>query len=446
MKTYEESSVAATRTSEMARRARRRIPGGTQLLSKRPEMYAPDLWPGYYAKARGVEVWDLDGRRYVDMSISGVGACVLGYADPDVNRAVHRAVDGGSMCTLNCPEEVELADRLCELHPWADMVRFARGGGEAMAVAVRIARAYTRRDKVAFCGYHGWHDWYLAANLSEGGTLDGHLLPGLEPSGVPRGLRGTMFPFRYNRADELEAVADRHRGELAAVVMEPVRGSPPAGDFLRRVRAIAEGAGAVLIFDEVTSGFRVNTGGIHLTYGVTPDVAVFAKGLGNGYPVAAVVGEGRVMQAAQGSFISSTFWTDRVGPAAALATLRKHEELDVGSRLVRIGEQVQSGWSHAARAAGLKVQVSGIPPLAHLSFDCEDGQAVATLFTQLMLQRGFLAGKSFYASYAHEEEHVQAYLSAVGAVFARLVDAIDRGAVRSELKGPVAHEGFRRLT
>jgi glutamate-1-semialdehyde aminotransferase len=168
--------------------AKTRIPGGTQLLSKRPEMFLPDQWPSYYSRARGVEVWDLDGNKYIDMSYNGIGACVLGAADPDVDEAVKAAIDAGSMSTLNAPEEVELAELLCELHPWAEMVRYARSGGEAMAIAVRIARAKTRRDRVAFCGYHGWHDWYLAANLAEEKALDGHLLPGLEPTGVPRGL------------------------------------------------------------------------------------------------------------------------------------------------------------------------------------------------------------------------------------------------------------------
>lgn len=431
---------------EMYQKARRRIPGGTQLLSKRPEMFAPGQWPGYYSRARGVEIWDLDGKRYVDMSICGVGACVLGYADPDVNQAVHQVVESGSMSTLNCPEEIELADRLCEIHPWAEMARFARGGGEALAIAVRIARAHTHRDKVAFCGYHGWHDWYLAANLGDGNILDGHLLPGLEPAGVPQGLRGSLLPFQYNRVDQLKNIASNNGNELAAIVMEPVRSLPPEGHFLQHVRNIAHDVGAVLIFDEVTSGLRINTGGIHLTYGVNPDLAVFAKALGNGYPIAAVIGVGSVMQAAQSTFISSTNWTERIGPAAALATLRKHQEYAVGMHLVQVGKQVQAGWENAAQRAGLKIQVSGIPPLSHLAFDYENSQAIATLFTQLMLQRGFLAGKAFYASFAHRDEHVQSYLSAVEEVFPLLASAMKTRTVEKELRGPIAHQGFGRLT
>ena len=288
------------------RRARQRIPGGTQLLSKRPEMLLPEQWPSYYSRASGSRIWDLDGNCFVDMSYSGIGSCVLGYADPDVDEAVHAAIKAGSMSTLNCPDEVELADLLCEIHPWADMVRYTRSGGEAMAVAVRIARTHARRDKIAFCGYHGWHDWYLAANLGSSNALEGHLLPGLSPAGVPGVLGGTALPFHYNRIEELERIASEHGRELAAVVMEPVRNHPPNSGFLEQVRDIAHRCGAVFVFDEITAAWRLNSGGAHLLYGVSPDIAVFAKAISNGYPMAAIVGTGNVMQAAQDSFISST--------------------------------------------------------------------------------------------------------------------------------------------
>jgi glutamate-1-semialdehyde 2,1-aminomutase len=432
--------------AQLYERARRRIPGGTQLLSKRPEMFLPGAWPSYYSKASGVDVWDLDGRRYLDMSYNGIGACVLGAADPDVDEAVIEAIRAGSMSTLNCPEEVELADLICELHPWAEMVRFARGGGEAMAMAVRIARARTRRDRIAFCGYHGWHDWYLAANLGEETALDGHLLPGLSPSGVPRGLRGTAIPFRYNRLDELESIVERHGPELAAVVMEPIRDQQPAPGFLDGAIALAHRAGAVFMFDEITAGFRVTTGGAHLTFGVRPDVAVFAKGMSNGYPMAVVAGTGDVMQAAQDSFISSTYWTDRIGPVAAIATIRKFRAYDVAEHLARVGEAVQVGWREAARLAGVSVQVGGVPALSHFSFDGPLSQAAHTLFTRLMLDRGFLASKGFYATFAHQDHHVQAYLAAVAEAFAVIAAAEQDGTIEARLGGPVAHSGFSRLT
>jgi glutamate-1-semialdehyde 2,1-aminomutase len=393
-----------------------------------------------------VEVWDLDDTLYVDMSYSGIGACVLGFADPDVDDAVRAAIDAGTMTTLNCPEEVELADVLCTLHPWADMVRYARGGGEAMAVAVRLARARTGREKVAFCGYHGWHDWYLAANLGGEDVLDGHLLPGLEPAGVPRCLTGTALPFRYNRMDELHAIIAAERQDLAAIVMEPVRNCQPEDDFLEQIRQAATDIGAVLIFDEVTSGWRLNTGGVHLLYGVTPDIVVFAKAISNGYPMAAIIGTGDVMQAAQDSFISSTYWTERIGPAAALATIRKHQNFEVWRHLRAVGQQVQSGWRAAADRTGLALTVTGIPPLAHFSLHTPNAQEVRTLFTQMMLGKGFLATNAFYATYAHQACDVDSYLAAVEDTFVSLVGAIEKNQVTELLRGPVAHAGFYRLT
>jgi glutamate-1-semialdehyde 2,1-aminomutase len=409
-------------------------------------MLLPEQWPSYYSRAKGVEVWDLDGNKYIDMSYNGIGACILGAADPDVDEAVKAVINAGSMSTLNCPEEVELADLLCELHPWADMVRYARSGGEAMAIAVRIARAATRRAKVAFCGYHGWHDWYLAANLAQEDALDGHLLPGLDPSGVPRGLLGTALPFRYNHIEELRAIVSQHGDELAAIVMEPIRGHEPEAGFLEEIRESASQIGAVLIFDEITAGFRLNTGGAHLLYGIEPDIAVFAKAISNGYPMAAIIGQGNVMQAAQDTFISSTYWTERIGPAAALATIRKHQRCDVSKHLIRVGTMVLAGWEAAAKRAGLQLEVGGMAPLGHLAFTGDQKQAARTLFTQLMLERGFLASSGFYATYAHQDEHVESYLDAVEEVFVIVAEALEQHTVIAQLKGPVAHTGFRRLT
>jgi len=431
---------------ELYKKAKTRIPGATQLLSKRPEMYLPDQWPAYYSKAQGVEVWDLDGNHYIDMTTSGIGACILGAADPDVNAAVKKAIDAGSMSTLNAPEEVELAELLCTIHPWADMVRYARGGGEAMTVAVRIARACTGRNKVAFCGYHGWHDWYLSANLSEEKALDGHLLPGLEPAGVPRGLLGTALPFRYNHLEELRAIADKNSSDLAAIIMEPIRDHNPDEGFLEGVRELATKTEAVLIIDEVSAGFRMNSGGAHMFYGIEPDVAVFAKAISNGYPMAAIIGKKEVMEAVQSSFISSTYWTERIGPTAALATIRKHKEEDVSKHLVHIGKLVQYGWCKAASEAGLIVDVGGIYPLSHFAIQHEHSQAAHTLFTQLMLEKGFLASRGFYATYAHQDSHVEGYLKAVTESFQTIAAAIEADSLFKALKGPIAHTGFKRLT
>lgn len=431
---------------QLYRRAKQIIPGGTQLLSKRAEMFLPDQWPAYYRRAHGVEVEDLEGRTYIDMSLMGIGACVLGYADPEVDAAVRGAIDAGSASTLNAPEEVELAELLCTLHPWANMVRYARSGGEAMSIAVRIARARTGRDIVAFCGYHGWTDWYLAANLGGEDALDGQLMPGLEPAGVPRGLRGTALPFHYNRIDQLKAIVDANRETLAAIVMEPQRDQPPEPGFLEEVREIADRIGAVLIFDEVTTGFRMTTGGIHLLFGVNPDIAVFAKAMANGYAMAAIIGRADVMEAAQSTFISSTNWTERIGPVAALATIRKHQRERVHDHLIDIGKAVLAGWEQAGRRSGLTLHAGGLPSLCHFALEHTEETALSSLFTQEMLERGYLAYKQFKPSYAHQRHHVDAYVKHIEAVFDILADAVRAGDAARRLKGPPARAGFYRLT
>lgn len=437
--------INLSRCLDMQRRAARRIPGMTQLLSKRPDMFSLGVWPGYYAKAQGAHIVDLDGNRYLDMSLGGIGATVLGYADPDVDAAVAAAMRDGVSCSLNCPEEVELAERLCDLHPFADMVRFTRSGGEAMAMAVRIARTFTGRDTVAFCGYHGWHDWYLAANL-ENDALCGHHLSGLEPAGVPRGLAGTALSFRYNRLDELKAIIAAQGHELAAVVMEPIRNDHPEPGFLESVRELADSCGAVLIFDEISSGLRLTVGGAHKVLSdVRPDIAVFAKALGNGYPVAAVIGRGEVMQAAQRTFISSTFWTDRVGPAAALATLAKFEALSAHEHLMAIGSAIQEGWRDIGARHKLELDVGGIPPLAHFSFPSPLVSQQKALFIQLMLEKGFLASTICYAMLAHTAGDVEAYLAAADEAVGAVAQARADGRLDELIQGKPAGTGFSRL-
>jgi glutamate-1-semialdehyde 2,1-aminomutase len=433
--------------------AKSMIPGGTQLLSKRPEMFAPGWWPPYYKTATGCEVVDADGQRFIDMSLMGVGACLLGYNDPDVTDAVIERVRNGSTCTLNNPEEVELARLLVELHPWAGGVRYARAGGEAMAMAVRIARARTRRDVVAFCGYHGWQDWYLAANIPADSTaanadnLRGHLLPGLHPRGVPTALGGTALPFRYNQLDELAAIVRDHGSRLAAVVMEPTRSRHPDPGFLEGVRQLCDDSGAILVIDEITAGWRLHLGGAHLRYGLRPDIAVFAKAIGNGHPMAAVIGTADVMQAAQESFISSTAWSEGVGPAAALATIRKMQRVDVPAHVTGIGERFRAGLTTLAAAHGVPLRLDGHAALTSLTFAHRQALAMQTLFTVRMLDRGFLASGAFYPSLAHETGHVDAFLAAAADhVFGELATAMRNDDVESRIGGPVKHTGFARLT
>lgn len=419
------------------------IPGGNMLLSKRPEMFLPDLWPAYFSRAAGCRVWDLDGREYTDMSIMGIGCNTLGYGRPEVDEAVKRTVDLGNMATLNAPEEVELAQRLIALHPWADMARFARTGGEANAISIRIARAASGRDGVALCGYHGWHDWYLAANLGNEEKLAGHLLPGLSPNGVPKSLRGSVFPFAYNDFDRLEDLVRTE--DIGVIKMEVSRNYEPEGDFLRRVRQLADERGLILIFDECTSGFRQAYGGLHKIYGVEPDMAVFGKALGNGYAVTAVLGKRDIMQAAQNTFISSTFWTERIGSVAGLATLEVMGREQSWETITATGKDITARWQALGRKYGLPLTTAGVPALTAFSIKGPNWLAYKTLITQEMLEKGYLAGNSVYTCTEHTPAIVDGYFEALEPVFALIRECEDGRDVKTLLKGPIAHGGFSRL-
>ncbi|MEC8405883.1 MAG: aminotransferase class III-fold pyridoxal phosphate-dependent enzyme, partial [Actinomycetota bacterium] len=359
------------------------------------------------------------------------------------DAAVRAVIDKGNLSTLNAPEEVYLAERLVELHPWADMARFARSGGEACAIAVRIARAASGRDGIAFCGYHGWHDWYLAANLSDD-SLDGHLLPGLEPTGVPRALAGTSHTFPYNDLPKLEALLQQNP-DIGVIFMEPQRSAPPLAGFLEGVRDLATRHGVVLIFDECTSGFRRPLGGLHLDLGVEPDIATFGKTLGNGYAITAVIGSGEVMQAAQQTFISSTFWTERIGPTAALAAIAEMETSGAPDHIHRIGESVQSTWLELAASTGLTMTVGGLPALASFSLTERDPLTIKTYVTSRMLDQGYLAGPNLYASIAHTPIILESYFTALTPVLEEIGQCDDQELL-ARLPDGLAQSGFKRLT
>jgi glutamate-1-semialdehyde 2,1-aminomutase len=428
---------------DLWQRAKRVIPGGNMLLSKRSEMFLPDQWPAYFSRAKGCRVWDLDGREYIDMSIMGIGTNILGYGHPEVDEAVQKTITAGNMSTLNCPEEVYLAERLVQLHPWADMVRLARSGGEANAIAIRIARAASGRDKVAVCGYHGWHDWYLAANLGDEENLAGHLLPGLEPRGVPQSLRGSVLPFRYNNYFELEALVRNH--DIGVIKMEVSRNAAPVDDFLEKVRKLATDKGIVLIFDECTSGFRQSFGGLHKLYGVEPDMAMFGKALGNGYAITATIGKRSVMEAAQSTFISSTFWTERIGPAAALKTLDVMEREKSWDYITEKGHLIGSRWKQLAQKSGLPIDVGGLPAMIGFSFPLVDMLKYKTLITQEMLKKGFLAATSVYVCTEHTQALIDQYFFELEPIFALIKECEGGRSVDALLDGPVCHAGFKRL-
>ena len=425
------------------KRAKAVIPGGNMLLSKRAEMFLPDQWPAYFSKSKGCKVWDLDGNEYTDMSIMGIGTNILGYGNQEVDDAVRKTVDAGNMSTLNCPEEVYLAEKLIEMHPWADMVRLARSGGEANAIAIRIARAAAGKAQVAICGYHGWHDWYLAANLGNDEELAGHLLPGLEPNGVPQNLKGTVLPFNYNDIDGLTNLIAQNN--IGVIMMEVSRSVGPQDGFLQKVRDLATKNGIVLMFDECTSGFRQTFGGLHKMYGVEPDMAMFGKALGNGYAITAIIGRREIMEAAQTTFISSTFWTERIGPTAALATLDVMSRTESWSQITKTGEAITQRWHELAKKHELKITTGGLPSLTNFNFDSSNALAYKTLITQEMLALGFLASNSVYVCTEHTQGVVDEYFSLLDPIFHVIRNCEDGQDVTSLLRGPVCDSGFKRL-
>ena len=448
-KPYTQTTLPMTRcSSELYDRARGLIPTGTMLLSKRPDNLAPGVWPAYYKRAWGNRVEDVDGNVFVDFT-GDVGATLLGRADPDVNTAVKAVVDQGNFCLLNVPQEVELAELLTQIIPCAEQARFCRGGGEADAMAVRIARGHTGRDKIAFCGYHGWHDWYLAANLGDSSTLDGHLLPGLQPLGVPRALAGTAQPFAYNDLDSLKKLLELSPGQFAAVIMEATRFHQPEEGFLAGVRALATEHGAVLIFDEVVTGFRMALGGAQEYFGVTPDLAVFAKTISNGYPMGAVVGRRKVMNAVNDLFISSTYWTDAIGSAAALASIRKIQRANAIEHVWTVGRRLKEGLRTSVKASGIGATVKGWPPVVLLSFEHESeetARAMKTFFTRHLLAQGFLSTGCHYLTLAHTIEDAEVYLAAVGRALEELSASLENGRLMEDIGHNPCRPHFKRLT
>lgn len=428
-------------------RACRLIPGGTQLLSRRPSKFAYGVSPVYAVSAKGARFIDLEGREYIDW-VSGIGAIILGYADPVVDEAVKEQMGRGTIYSVNHELEVELAEELVSLVPCAEMVRYAKCGGEACAIAVRIARGATGRDKVLFCGYHGWHDWYLAANWNASEGLDAHLFPGIDPTGVPRALAGTAIPFPYGDAEALARLLDEQRGEVAAIIMEPLRSRWPPEGYLAEVRNLARQAGAVLIFDEVSTGFRFSSGGVQPVLGVVPDLAVFAKSISNGYPMGVVVGRREVMEPAARMFISSTYWSDTLGLRAALTTLREIRRRGVPEQLDRLGGTLQERLNSLAAETGAPIHCGGVRVHPQLTFDVGDDLArrkLSTLYIQEMAKRGCHGYTSFYLNAAQGEAELEQTMAAARETFTLLAEAVACGNIDDLLECELREDVFRRL-
>jgi glutamate-1-semialdehyde 2,1-aminomutase len=430
----------------MWQRAIKSLPGGNGLLSKRPDRYAPDIWPSYFSKSSGVNVVDLDGNSFTDMAQMGIGSAILGYSHPELTNAVVEVIKDGVNCTLNAPEEVLLAEKLLDLNPFAGGVRFARSGGEAMAMAVRIARAKTGKDKVIFSGYHGWSDWYLATNLNNKDGLNDHLIPGLGTKGVPAGLANTAIPFIYNDIEDFEKTI-KENPDAGVICMEGARYDFPSKDFLDSVSKIAKKYKMIIISDEITSGWRMTNGGVYKINGFNPDIVVYAKAMGGGFAISAVVGTEEVMHSAQDTFMSSTMWTERVGFVAALTTIDILTRDKVWEHLIKIGNQIGNGWLALAKKHELKLSITDFKPLITMKLHYGvRNQALLTLFIQEMLKRGYLAAASVYVSYAHNENIVDEYLKAVDECFLILSNAIHDNNENKILETKVRSDSFNRIT
>ena len=441
-----QSKHSVQRSLDILQRARQLIPGISQLISRRPTRAALGVSPIYAERAKGCRIWDVDGNEYIDWT-SGVGPIILGYADEVVDNAVKEQISRGTITTLITENSVELAEELVRLIPSAEMVRYAKGGGEACTVAVRIARGVTGKDKVLFCGYHGWHDWYQAANLLPGG-LDNYLFPGIDPTGVPRALTGTAIPFEYGNLEALEGLLKKHAGEIACIIMEPMRTELPPEGFLEGVRELATQHSVVLIFDEVSSGFRIALGGVQEYTGVVPDISVFAKAISNGYPMGAVVGRREFMAPAERMFISSAYWDDAVGIVAALATLKELQRRNAVAYFEKVGAEFKKRIDRAAQETGLAAGCVGVAAHPGIRFNIEDAKnakKVDTLFLQENAKRGLILSGGFFFNLAHDETALDRTEEVVRESFAVIQDGLENDRLDDLLECELQEDLFRRL-
>lgn len=428
--------TAIKRSLELWKEAQYLMPGGTQLMGRRPQLFAFGVTPILAERAEGAYFWDVDGNRYLDTSMS-LGAVLLGYCDPDVENAVDEQQKKGTIFPILHPVEIEMARLVTEVVPCAEMVRFGKSGGEANAVVVRIARAFTGRDKVAFCGYHGWHDWYISANLADPRSLESHLLPGVDARGIPRALLGTSIPFEYNNIDYLKKVFDDNKNQIACVIMEASRSYLPNEGYLAKVKDVTHENGALLIFDEVVTGFRLSLGGAQQYYGVTPDLATFGKAIANGYALTAIAGRRDVMEFSKELFISSLFWDDTCTLAAGVATIKKMKREKAAEKVAALGRRYMIEWQRLADSHKVPAKVIGNPPSSTVVFEQAGSlsqRQLLTLYMQEMAKRGVFTGTGlFNVSLAHGDKELDELLGASEGALAVVGKALQKGNIREYL-------------
>lgn len=403
-------------------RAKRVIPKGTQTLSKGPDQFVDGVTPKYLEYGQGCHVWDVDGNEYIDYPMA-LGPILLGYNYPPVVEAVIRQVKTGTTFTLMHPLEVELAELLIDTIPSAEMVRFGRNGADATMAAVRIARAYTGRDHMAYCGYHGCHDWYaVTTSLNKG---------------IPEFNKRLIHPFEYNRMETLEKVFEEYPGLIAGVIMEQP-GYEPQDNFLQKVIDLAHKNGALFILDEICTGFRYALGGAQQYYNIMPDLSCVGKGMGNGFPISAVVGKREFMKELEGIFFSMTFSGELTGIAASIATIKELIDKPVISHIWRQGERLRKGLFKIRDELKINLDITGNPPRSGLLFKDEMGKeslGLKSLFLQETVKRGVLFGGPVYISYSHTDEDIQQTIEASYEALKMVKKATEEGNIERYLEG-----------
>jgi glutamate-1-semialdehyde 2,1-aminomutase/spore coat polysaccharide biosynthesis protein SpsF len=414
-----------------------RIPAGTQTLSKGPSQFVDGAAPKYLQRGLGSHVWDVDGNEYIDYPM-GLGPVTLGHCHPITQEAVRRQLEEGITFSLMHPLEVEVAELICELVPCAEQVRFGKNGSDVTAAAVRCARALTGRDVVAHCGYHGWQDWYIGS------------VGGIRARGVPEAVKALQRPFVYNDIASLERIFAEHDGQVAAVIMEVMNTREPAEGFLEQVAALTRRHGAVLIFDEIISGFRYSLGGLQQHYGVLPDLATVGKGMANGMPISAVVGRTEAMRAFDEIFFSFTFGGECLSLAAAKACINFMRREPVVEHFWRQGAKLRDAYTEMVSAFELEgyTECAGLPPWTICLFhDHEglEGLAMKSLFQQEMLKRGVLFSGSQFLCYEHSDADIRRTVDAYEAAFTVLAHGVRNRCVEQLLEGKKIEPVFRRV-
>jgi glutamate-1-semialdehyde 2,1-aminomutase/spore coat polysaccharide biosynthesis protein SpsF len=423
-----------SRSYELKEKAKQLIPSCTQTFSKGPTQFVQGVAPVFLVRGEGSHVWDLDGNEYIDYPMA-LGPIILGHNYPAVTDAVMRQIRDGTTFSLPHPLEVELAETLVKIIPCAEMARFAKNGSDVTSGAVRLARAYTGRDIIACCGYHGWQDWNIGTTTRN--------------RGVPKTVQGLAIPFEYNNIESLRQIFVEHADQVAAVIMEPVGLVEPRDGFLQQVQQLARHEGALLIFDEIVTGFRLALGGAQEYYRAKPDLACFGKAMGNGYPIAAVVGQREIMRLFDEVFFSFTFGGETLSLAAAMATISEIREKNVVGHLWEQGQKLKDGYNVLAREFGIGriTECVGLSPRTVITFRDEteaESLAIKSLFQQECLKRGVLFSGNQNMCYSHSDADVDHTLRVYRAALEILTDALKKGNLNELLEGPPVEPVFRR--